>query len=186
MTGIEAETSFDTSAMYMASGHLLSPDGNSVYMYSSGQPFTHGGDAGKHSWKNNTGIRVLTLRRDGFVSVDAPYDFSGGANNSKYAQMTTVPVTVPALPCPVGLSVTAAVNMVTSVAGFVAVAVEQGGVELAGFGLQSASRLKGNALGAKPTWGGGGGSMDSLVGKDVSFTVAMADSSLYSIDFQCA
>merc|ERR1711865_450823 len=102
----------------------------------------------KQPWGNNTGIRVLSLRRDGFVSVDAPYDFSGGANNSKYPQMTTVPVTVPALPCPAGLNVTAAVNLVSSVAGFVAVSVEQGGVEVAGFGLQSASRLKGNALSA--------------------------------------
>ena len=41
-SGIESKTSFDTSAMYMASGHLLSPNKEHVYMFSSGQPFTHG------------------------------------------------------------------------------------------------------------------------------------------------
>jgi len=172
--------------MYMASGHLLSPNGNNVYLYASGQPFTHGGDSANQTWKNNTGIRILTLRRDGFVSVDAPYDFKGGSNNSLYPQLKTVNVTVPALPCPHGLHVCAAVNMVTSVAGFVAVGVETDGVEVAGFGLGVANRLKGNAVAAKATWGIGGGSMDTLVGKEVSFRVAMADSSLYSLDFACA
>ena len=37
-SGVETKTSFDTSAMYMASGHLLSPNGNNVYLYASGNP----------------------------------------------------------------------------------------------------------------------------------------------------
>ena len=46
-SGILANTSFDTSAMYAASGFIFSPDGEEVFMYSSGQPFTHGGDGAK-------------------------------------------------------------------------------------------------------------------------------------------
>jgi hypothetical protein len=55
----------DTSAMYMASGYVPSASGDELYFYSSGQPFTHGGDAATHSWGNNSGIRLLTARRDG-------------------------------------------------------------------------------------------------------------------------
>ena len=39
-----ATTSFDSSAMYMASGYVPSIDGSEIYFYASGQPFTHGGD----------------------------------------------------------------------------------------------------------------------------------------------
>ena len=176
--------------MYMVSGHVMSPDGDSVYLYSSGQPFTHGGDSSNQTWKQNTGIRLLTLRKDGFVSVDAPYEFKGGANNTLYPNLVTVNVRVPALPCPLGHHVALAVNFVTSVAGFVAVGVqdaESGGAEAAGFGLADANRLKGNAVAATASWGSSGSSsMDAFVGKEVAFRVAMADSSLYSLDFQCA
>eukprot|EP00041_Stephanoeca_diplocostata_P032140 m.1021570 g.1021570 ORF g.1021570 m.1021570 type:complete len:206 (-) comp24095_c0_seq18:2601-3218(-) len=75
-SGIESSTSFDTSAQYMADGYVPSTDGTLLYLYSSGQPFTHGGDAGKHSWGNNTGVRLLSLRRDGFAYVDSPYTFN--------------------------------------------------------------------------------------------------------------
>lgn len=185
-SGVEASTSFDTSAMYMASGHLLSPSGESVYMYSSGQPFTHGGDSANQTWKNNTGIRILSLRRDGFVSIDAPYDFSGGHQNGLYPSFTTVELTVPPLPCATGENVAISANMVTSVAGFVAIGFEQAGKELDGFGLSDANRLKGNSLSAVATWGTRGGSVNSLAGKQVSVRVAMADASLYSLNFVCA
>ena len=51
--------------MYMASGYVPSASGDELYFYASGQPFTHGGDAATHSWGNNSGIRLLTARRDG-------------------------------------------------------------------------------------------------------------------------
>lgn len=59
----------------MASGYVASPDGEHMYVYSSGQPFTHGGDAGADMWGNNTGVRVNVLRKDGFTSVASPYVF---------------------------------------------------------------------------------------------------------------
>jgi len=92
-SGVEAHTNFDTSAMYMASGYLSSLDGSMLYFYSSGQPFSHGGDSGKHFWGNNTGIRILTMRKDGFVSVDAPYEFP--RQREELASFTTIPIEVP-------------------------------------------------------------------------------------------
>jgi len=93
-TGIEAHTSFDTSAMYMASGYLPSVLGDEVYFYASGQAPTHGGDGAAKLWANQTGIRVLRARRDGLVSVTAPYLF-----NVPPPTLTTVSLTVPAT-CP--------------------------------------------------------------------------------------
>ena len=99
-SGAEADgrTSFDSSAAYMASGYVPSPTGDEIYFYSSGQPFTHGGDAARSGgWGNNTGIRLLTLRRDGFVAVEAPYVFatSAGARAAELPLLTTVPLRVP-------------------------------------------------------------------------------------------
>jgi hypothetical protein len=50
--------------MYMASGYVPSADGHNIFFYSSGQPYTHGQRAPNHTWANNTGIRILSLRRD--------------------------------------------------------------------------------------------------------------------------
>jgi hypothetical protein len=69
-SGIEAQTAFDTSGIYMASGWAPSVDGTEVYLYSSGQPFSHGGYTPK-TWGDNSGIRLLRLRKHGFVSVEA-------------------------------------------------------------------------------------------------------------------
>eukprot|EP00756_Hemistasia_phaeocysticola_P062883 Hpha_TRINITY_DN6343_c0_g1::TRINITY_DN6343_c0_g1_i2::g.145445::m.145445 len=190
-SGVESSIPFDTSAAYMASGHLLSPNGREVFLYSSGQPFTHGGDSANQTWANNTGLRLLRLRRDGFVSLDAPYNFSGGADVSKYPSAATVGVRVPALPCAVGEGVAVKINFASSVVGFVAVSLEQQGQDgdwapLAGYGLEDADRLQGNALDAIASWGHGArASLGGLVGQIVSFRVAMADSSLYAIDFTC-
>ena len=185
-TGVEQHTSFDTSAMYMASGHLLSPDGTSLLFYASGQPFTHGGDSANQTWKTNTGIQVLRLRRDGFVSVDSPYNFSGGANNSLYPHLLTTELTVHA-DCPAPQQVALAVNMVTSVAGFVAVGIVQNGQELAGYSLAEADRLKGNAISATATWSYGRNyALSAFSGQDIAFKVAMADASLYSLTLTCA
>ena len=88
-----ASTSFDTSAAYMASGFIHSSDGQELYFYSSGQPFTHGADGANQSWGTNTGIRLNRVRRDGFVAVEAAYEFQSPPT------LLTVDVTVPGT-CP--------------------------------------------------------------------------------------
>jgi hypothetical protein len=185
-SGIESKTTFDTSAMYMASGHLLSPDGNFIYLYSSGQPFTHGGDSSNQTWGRNTGLRVLTLRKDGFVSIDAPYYFRGGQNNTLYPTMVTVDVSVPFLECHPNSTLSVSLNFVTSVVGFVAVGIEQNGFELKGYELEQCNRMKGNSINGTASWGKNTGSVFSLVGERVAFRIALADASLYSVEFTCA
>ena len=94
-----AHTSFDTSAKYMASGYLLSRDGHELFLYSSGQANTHGewqpGQApgGVNGWGNNSGVQILRMRKDGFVSVEAPYPNSHALD--LLPGFTTVEVTVP-------------------------------------------------------------------------------------------
>ena len=92
-SGVESRAAFDTSAMYMASGYVPSADGGEVFLYASGQPMTHGGDGANRTWGANTGIRVLRLRRDGFVAVEAPYTFAPRLEDQP--AFTTVEVEVP-------------------------------------------------------------------------------------------
>ena len=86
----QARTAPDTSGTYMASGWVPSADGSEVYLMASAQPETHGAVAQTHVWGKNTGVRVLRLRKHGFVSVNAPYTFHGPAPT-----FTTVAVRVP-------------------------------------------------------------------------------------------
>jgi len=105
----------------MASGYIPSLDGNSLYLYASGQPFTHGGDASNQTWGSNVGIGILTLRKDGFVSIDSPYKFYGDYPN-RYPSFTTVPIKIPSrenLSCEQGTKVSLAVNFLSSVVGFI-------------------------------------------------------------------
>lgn len=95
----ESRTSMDTSAMYAASGYLESHDGHGLHLYSSGQPNTHGNwhpgtaPGGVNGWGNNTGVRLLRMRKDGFVSIDAPYPTSH--HLEQQPSLTTVVVKVP-------------------------------------------------------------------------------------------
>ena len=100
-SGVEARTSADTSAMYMASGYVPSVDGHSLFFYSSAQPFTHGDKEPNQTYANNTGIRLNALRRDGFVSIDAPYIFgpSGFPLYDALPDFLTTTVAVPS-DCP--------------------------------------------------------------------------------------
>jgi hypothetical protein len=62
-SGAESRTAFDTSNIYMASGWLPSVDGNEVYLYYAGEPFTHGDALTNHTFQNNTGVGMLKLRK---------------------------------------------------------------------------------------------------------------------------
>ena len=95
-SGIQAKTAYDTSGVYMASGYVPSNDGAEIFFYSSGQPFTHEPGEVPKTWGANTGIRVLRLRKHGFVSVEAQTcrRRSGGLPTS-CANFTTVELTLP-------------------------------------------------------------------------------------------
>jgi hypothetical protein len=62
-----ASTSAGTSALYMAAGWLPSANGQTISLFASAQPFTHGGDEVRPSWRRNTAIQRYSLRTDGSV-----------------------------------------------------------------------------------------------------------------------
>ena len=178
-------TAFDTSAMYMASGHVLSPNGHEVYFYSSGQPFLHS-QGRKVAWGSNTGIRVNRIRRDGFVSIDAGYHFN--------IPLSEVPqfVVKEALSVPTRCDgeVRLRVNFKTSVVGYVLVGLEladagEGEGALVGYELGDANKLVGNAVSAAALWRGNTTTITELAGMTVLVRVAMADASLFSLNMVC-
>jgi hypothetical protein len=192
--GILHFTSFDTSAMYMASGFLPSPNGEEVYFYANGQPFTHGGDGDIHTWGDNSGIRLVKIRRDGFMSIDAPYVF-----NLPLGLMPTVKTVALDVPktCrfdPSGFTggVELRVNFRTSVAGFLAVAVEQAQTGRPNprfdmYTLDQSDLLRGNAMGAVASWGNRTQmSLSPLAGERIRIAVVLTDAKLYSLSLVCA
>jgi hypothetical protein len=85
------------------------------------------------------------------------------------------------------------VNMETSVAGFVAIAVVDTASESesesgsAGYTLTDADKLKGSATNAVASWGGGAvGTLSQFAGKEIALKVAMADAKLFSLRLGCA
>jgi len=89
------------------------------------------------------------------------------------------------------------VNMETSVAGFVAIAVVDTASESqsesesesgsAGYTLTDADKLKGSATNAVASWGGGAvATVSQFAGKEIALKVAMADAKLFSLRLGCA
>ena len=128
------------------------------------RPFSlSGGANANHTWKNHSAIGLLTLRVDGFVALEAPYDFQ------KPPQFTTVAIDIPtdcrgaAATNSSGSSAEAQllVNMVTGVAGHIAIAVEAADGRppppTAHTDLAHANRLVGNAVSAVASWNSVGG-----------------------------
>jgi hypothetical protein len=200
----------DTSAMYMASGFVDSATldsgegggfgGGELFFYASAQPFTHGGMKHNKTWGNNTGVQLLSVRRDGFAAVEAGYGAWGvGASWERSERLaptlTTVAMQVPS-ECSGGGGggVHLYVNLQTSVAGFVAIELQDdsgdgsgGGQPLEGYGMSDSDKLKGGATSAAASWGGGNrSSLASLAGRRVALRIALADAKLFSVRFGCA
>lgn len=182
-SGELAFTSTDSSAMYMASGHLFSNDGSQVFQYVSAQSFTHGADSNSQSWGANTGIRLLTTRRDGFTYVEAPYLMR--TNVTALPSLTTMPVAMP-LGCSKGVVVR--INMQTGVAGFVAAEVQDtNGTALRGYELGACDAVKGSNLGAIPTWSQGRlVTLPPNLTGNVLLKLALTDAKLFSVRLSCS
>ena len=73
-----AKTTAGTSAVYMVAGYLLSANGETINLFASAQPFSHGGDGEKPTWSSNTAIQRYELRRD--VSAAPPFASSSEAS----------------------------------------------------------------------------------------------------------
>lgn len=162
-SGVESTTSWDTSNLYMCPGYLPSADGTELHLFVAGQPFTHGDGLTNHSFGNNTGIGILKLRRDGFVSIDAPYGFYG-QDLAAYPSLTTTAVLVPPLEtCNAGEDLFVRVNALTSSVGWVRVELlAAGGLSMqgAGQGTGAAVEEEGGTRGdPRPVWNGTAQSM---------------------------
>ena len=98
----------------------------------------------------------------------------------------------PPPPAPVAVvgGVQLLVNVETSVAGYAVVAVlpsGSGGSATEQFSLAASDLIKGSAVSAVASWGGGAlASLSSLAGQKVQLQVAMADARLFSLKLACA
>jgi hypothetical protein len=111
-SGALGHTAFDASMVWMASGAAISPDGTETLMYHSGNPATHASwyTGGMKTAKDGVGlpnvaIRVLHMRRDGFVFVEAPWvaleGCNGWCNIAELPHVVTTELLMPACALPV-------------------------------------------------------------------------------------
>jgi hypothetical protein len=177
----------------MAKGMIPSKDGEAIHLFHTGSPFTHAGVGDPHhGWRNNSAIGILTLRRDGFVALEAPYDFA------KPASFLTTPVVVPddcpSAPGNVSSGALLLVNVITSAAGYVAVGVEPADSKppptTGPFEVQHGNHIKGNAVAAVASWDWTPGndrvsSLEAWKGRSVQLRVEMVDARLFSLRMAC-
>eukprot|EP01006_Ploeotia_vitrea_P021184 TRINITY_DN53537_c0_g2_i1.p1 TRINITY_DN53537_c0_g2~~TRINITY_DN53537_c0_g2_i1.p1 ORF type:complete len:539 (+),score=63.37 TRINITY_DN53537_c0_g2_i1:47-1663(+) len=170
-------TSWDSATMYMAVGMVRDNKRGLLRMYHSGSPFTHGSDAGGHTWGLNSGIGVVSIRTDGFSYLNSDYIFN--TQQSEMPQFTTVAVTVPAHGTKVVF------NMQGGVAGYLLCALLDPTSQkpVPGFSLTDADALRGNWLEQPASWRKGNTSIVQLQNQKISFHVLLTDMKLFSIAF---
>lgn len=111
-------------------------------------------------------LERMTLRLDGFVSVNAPYD--GG-------QFLTRPLTFS--------GTTLEINYSTSAAGSIRVEIlDTGGSPIEGYGLTDCPEIIGDEISRVVRWEGGS-DLSGLIGKPVRLRFHMVDADLYSLRF---
>ena len=112
-------------------------------------------------------LRRFTIRKDGFVSMHAP--FAGG-------EFTTKPITFQ--------KNRLSLNFSTSAAGTIRVEIQQAdGKPIDGFALSDSSEVFGDDLQRTVTWKRGS-DVSSLAGKPVRLRFTLSDADLYSFQFQ--
>jgi hypothetical protein len=112
-------------------------------------------------------LQRMTLRLDGFASVNAPYD--GG-------EMVTKPLTFDGEELEINYS--------TSAAGSIRVEVQDaGGAPVAGFALGDCVEIVGDHIERVVSWAGGAG-VGPLAGRPVRLRFAMKDADLFSLRFR--
>lgn len=160
-----ADGAWDCRQAYMCTGLLEMDD--EIWMYYTGMHYSHAEDAIIDPHGCAGGICRLRLRRDGFVSADAPY---GGG------EMTTVPLTFE--------GAALVLNVETGAGGCVAAEVlDQAGQSIPGFALDDCVGIEGNHIREVVAWKGGS-DLGSLAGEPVSLRFVMRDAKLYSFRFR--
>jgi hypothetical protein len=195
-------TAPSTSLIWPANGMVLSPDEQSVLSYASVAPFTHNSWlAGRKLAGRHTQMEAARQRLDGFVSLDADFQFNN--DTAKMPSFTTVPVRVPSLDdCGGGgqQEIQLRLNVHTNVVGFVAVELlseplsssmrsssSGSSANATGFFTRAeADIIVGNFLARPATWRGGNASINALAGQWVQLRVEFAAAKVYSFYFECA
>jgi hypothetical protein len=182
-------SSIDTGDKYMATGYALSADGAQVYLYSGGEPKSHGGGARPMGLiDHHSGVRRHAIRRDGFVGIEAGY---GGAHLpvASWPRLRTVPLAVPSASACASGDVELRANLLSGVGGGAYFELAQAGRPLAGFTMNESLLLRGNWIDGRVGWGGdtdfGTRTLTRWSGQQVEVTVAMRDAELFSLAFGC-
>lgn len=151
---------FDSGAMYMTAGMIR--QGGELWMFYSGYNYEE-----RHAPVVRTKgvLSRLTLRLDGFVSADAPYE--GG-------ELTTLPLKFD------GKSLE--LNVESSVAGHVFVELLRNGKPIEGYSMAHADPIKGNFIAKTVTWNGRS-DVSALAGQPVQMRFVMRDTKLYAFQF---
>ena len=157
--GFEGST---TGGMLFANPWLI-PMGNELWLYYTGTAHTHGARAGAPV---RNGLFLSTMRRDGFVSLDAGY--GGGAFRTPVLQFAGDRLEV---------------NFDGSAGGWLKVEIQDAdGKPLPGYALSDADGLVGNGIRKTITWKGRTG-VGGLAGRPVRLRFVMRDAKLYAFQF---
>lgn len=186
-----AKTASDTSARYAAAGIVTSLDGSKQYVFASGQPMTHGGDAATPTWAANTQITRFVTRLDGYASLDGDYSFNGTQSSADDLPQVRVAVTtVPTMAeanCPAGSVLQLQANVVTGVAGWAAFAFidNETNLQIGNYTIEEGDAWRGDAMYRGMSWRGGLTSVEPLAGKVVSVLAVLPDARLFGLQFGC-
>lgn len=198
------DSAIDTGSKYMASGYLLSADGAQIYLYSGGEPLTHGGGAtpgNEGSINIHSGVKRHIIRRDGFVGLEAGY-IGAHLPRTEWPQVLTVPLRVPdAAACASG-DVELRANILTGVGGGAFFQLEEASpsvaslndsIPLMNYTLFDSVLLRGNWVNGPVSWTRQSTDdpdhsqrvLTPFSGRNVRVRVAMRDAELFSLSMGC-
>ncbi len=142
----------------------LIPMGNELWLYYVGTSYTHGSKGGE---LGRNGLFLSTMRRDGFISLDAEH--GGGAFSTPILEFSGDHLEV---------------NFDGSAGGWLKVEIQDAnGKPLPGYALSDADGLRGNAIHKTVTWQGRS-EIGGLAGHTVRLRFVMRDAKLYAFQFQ--
>lgn len=169
---------FDSKRIYLVHGILPAPNERELYLYYLGTSDTHGWNRDDRNNRLLTAASVaptgpnalsrLVLRRDGFVSVRAPYD--GGEFTTPILRFAGDKLLL---------------NVDTSAVGEVRVEIQdESGKPIPGFSSTDADLVHtANEINRVVTWRGGESALEKLGGQPVRLRFVMRDADLYALQF---
>ena len=169
---------------------MESADTEELRLFYGGMAYTHDENGSPLPGRHNSGVGLATLRKDGFVSINAPRVFNVPVE--QLPMFTTIPLTVPGgstgrWQCDPGAPFVLQANVETSVSRLVFIEVLDPVVDrvLPGMGIGDADPIRGNFLHKNVSWRSNTSWGDDLRGSFVALRVWMTDAKLYSLTWAC-